>query len=60
MPLAVAIVVFRQPVGIVDIGWQIALGRRIAEYGPWLREIFVASHRGEALVPNAWAAQVLY
>lgn len=60
MPLAVAIAVFRQPVGIVDIGWQIALGRRIAEYGPWLREIFVASHRGEALVPNAWAAQVLY
>ena len=60
VPVVVAVITFRHPIGFVDLAWQIALGQEALRHGPLLHEPFVLGHLGEALVPNAWLAQIVY
>lgn len=60
IPAVVAYAIARNPVTLADLGWQLQLGRLMAVSGPFLHEPFVATHLGEALIPNAWLAQVVY
>jgi hypothetical protein len=60
VPALAAIVACRHALTLADLGWQLQLGRLMAQQGPWLHEQFVHTHLGEALVPNAWLAQVIY
>jgi hypothetical protein len=60
VPALAAIVICRNPVSFADLGWQLQLGRLMAAQGPFLHETFVVTHLGEALLPNAWLAQMVY
>lgn len=61
IPALAAIVIFRQPFGLGDLGWQVTVGDLIVRHGsPFIPEQFAARHLGEPSMPNAWAAQVIY
>jgi len=60
IPAMAAIALCRKAITFADLGWQLQLGRLMAAEGPFLHERFLASHLGEALLPNAWLAQMLY
>jgi type IV secretory pathway protease TraF len=60
MPALAASIACRHLGKLADLGWQLQLGRMMAQAGPWLRESFVVSHLGEPLMPNAWLAQIVY
>lgn len=60
VPVVSAWAICRNSVTLADLGWQLQLGRMMAVHGPFLREPFVATHLGEALLPNAWLAQIVY
>ena len=60
VPVAIAWAICRNTISLADLGWQLQLGRLMMAQGPFLREPFVATHLGEALVPNAWLAQIGY
>lgn len=59
IPALVAVALCRNP-GPADLGWQLQIGRFMIKEGPFLHEKLVVTHLGEALVPNAWLAQIVY